>query len=126
MPELGGIICIIGGESYYHCFMRVAGAPIGETNCPNCKGKHAETEIAKPSEAPLEPTSSWSQSASIAPDSAPAADDCVVDEDKDLLDRLGRIYVAPDAVFPAPKTDGGYVIRYRIDKIGGVGPWVAG
>jgi hypothetical protein len=46
VPELGGIICIIGGESYYHCFMRVAGAPIGETNCPNCKGKHAETEIA--------------------------------------------------------------------------------
>src|SRR5687768_17679386 len=33
-PELGGLICIIGGESYYHCFMRVAGAPVGETNCP--------------------------------------------------------------------------------------------
>jgi len=48
----------------------------------------AETEIAKTPEAPLEPTSSWSQSASIAPDSAPAPDDCVVDEDKDLLDRL--------------------------------------
>ena len=48
----------------------------------------AETEIAKTSEAPLESTSSWSQSASIAPDCAPAIDDCVVDEDKDLLDRL--------------------------------------
>jgi RNA polymerase sigma-70 factor (ECF subfamily) len=48
----------------------------------------AETEIAKTSEAPLESTSSWSQSASIAPDSAPAIDDCIIDEDKDLLDRL--------------------------------------
>jgi RNA polymerase sigma-70 factor, ECF subfamily len=48
----------------------------------------AETEIAKTSEAQIESTSSWSQSASIAPDGAPAIDDCVVDEDKDLLDRL--------------------------------------
>jgi len=48
----------------------------------------AETEIAKTSEAQIESTSSWSQSASIAPDCAPAIDDCVVDEDKDLLDRL--------------------------------------
>ena len=48
----------------------------------------AETDIAKTSEAPIESPSSWSQSASIAPDCAPAIDDCVVDEDKDLLDRL--------------------------------------
>jgi len=48
----------------------------------------AETEIAKTSEAPLESTSSWSQSASIAPDCVPATDACIVDEDKDLLDRL--------------------------------------
>src|SRR4051812_43549960 len=48
----------------------------------------AKTEIAKPSETPLESTSSWSQSASIAPDSTPAAEDCIFDEDKDLLDRL--------------------------------------
>ena len=46
VPELGGIICIIGGESYYHCFMCRSAAPVGETNCPNCKGKHAEDEIA--------------------------------------------------------------------------------
>lgn len=45
-PALGGVIGIIGGESYYHCFMRAAGAPVGETNCPNCKGKDPETEIA--------------------------------------------------------------------------------
>jgi RNA polymerase sigma-70 factor (ECF subfamily) len=50
----------------------------------------AETEIAKTPEAPPESTSSWSVSASIAPDSMPATDDCVVDEDKDLLDRLAE------------------------------------
>jgi len=48
----------------------------------------AKTEIAKTPEASTASTSSWSQSASIAPDSAPATVDCVVDEDKDLLDRL--------------------------------------
>jgi hypothetical protein len=45
-PELGGLICIIGGESYYHCFMRASGAPVGETNCPRCKGKDPEEQIA--------------------------------------------------------------------------------
>ena len=48
----------------------------------------AETETAKTSEAPIEQTSPWSQSASIAPEAAPAIDQCIVDEDKDLLDRL--------------------------------------
>lgn len=47
VPELGGVILIIGGESYYHCFMRSAGSKIGETNCPQCKGKLAEDVIAK-------------------------------------------------------------------------------
>ncbi len=45
-PELGGLILIIGGESYYHCFMRAAGSKIGETNCPQCAGKVAEDVIA--------------------------------------------------------------------------------
>src|SRR4029079_6208873 len=40
VPELGGLILIIGGESYYHCFMRAAGAAkIGTTNCPHCNGR---------------------------------------------------------------------------------------
>ena len=41
----------------------------------------------------------------------------------DLLDRLGRVYVAPDFDFPAPKTQGGYVLRYNVERISGVGPW---
>ncbi|MBG0564575.1 PPOX class F420-dependent oxidoreductase [Actinoplanes aureus] len=40
----------------------------------------------------------------------------------DLLNRLGKVYVAPDAEFPAPRKPG-YLIRYRIDRVGGVGPW---
>lgn len=46
VPELGGLVLIIGGESYYHCFMRAAGAGIGRTNCPKCDGKVAEEVIA--------------------------------------------------------------------------------
>lgn len=39
-PDLGGLILIIGGESYYHCFMRPDknGLEAHEkTNCPRCK-----------------------------------------------------------------------------------------
>ena len=46
VPQLGGLILIIGGESYYHCFMRAGGSPIGHTNCPKCEGKVAEDVIA--------------------------------------------------------------------------------
>jgi PPOX class probable F420-dependent enzyme len=42
----------------------------------------------------------------------------------DLLNLLAKVYVAPDAEFPAPRGPG-YILRYDIDKIGGVGPWVA-
>ena len=41
----------------------------------------------------------------------------------ELLDRLTRVYVAPTGTFPAPRRDGGYVVRYEIRRIGGVGPW---
>ena len=47
VPQLGGLILIIGGESYYHCFMRAAGAKIGTTNCPRCNGKVPEDVIAR-------------------------------------------------------------------------------
>jgi PPOX class probable F420-dependent enzyme len=41
----------------------------------------------------------------------------------DLLDRLAKVYLGPDQTFPAPRTPGGYVVRYQIERIGGVGPW---
>ena len=44
------------------------------------------------------------------------------DETWDLLNRLAKVYVAPDAEFPAPRGPG-YIIRYRVERISGVGPW---
>ncbi|GGS34662.1 MULTISPECIES: PPOX class F420-dependent oxidoreductase [Actinokineospora] len=44
------------------------------------------------------------------------------DDAWDLLDRLAKVYMAPDAEFPAPKGPG-YVVRYRVERVGGVGPW---
>jgi PPOX class probable F420-dependent enzyme len=43
----------------------------------------------------------------------------------DLLDRLAKTYIAPDAEFPAPRT-AGFIVRYAIERIGGVGPWAQG
>ena len=43
----------------------------------------------------------------------------------DLLNRLTKVYISPDTEFPAPKGPG-YIVRYEVERIGGVGPWVAG
>jgi PPOX class probable F420-dependent enzyme len=45
------------------------------------------------------------------------------DDAWDLLNRLTKVYVSPDTEFPAPKGPG-YVVRYSVERIGGVGPWV--
>jgi PPOX class probable F420-dependent enzyme len=42
----------------------------------------------------------------------------------DLLNRLAKVYMSPDADFPAPKGSG-YIVRYSVDRIGGVGPWAS-
>jgi len=41
-----------------------------------------------------------------------------------LLNRLAKVYLAPDAEFPAPKGPG-YIARYEVERIAGVGPWEA-
>jgi PPOX class probable F420-dependent enzyme len=41
----------------------------------------------------------------------------------DLLDGLTKVYMSPEDEFPAPKGPG-YIARYAIERIGGVGPWV--
>ena len=43
----------------------------------------------------------------------------------DLLNGLAKVYLGPEVTFPAPRGPG-YVLRYRVERIGGVGPWVAG
>jgi PPOX class probable F420-dependent enzyme len=45
------------------------------------------------------------------------------DDAWDLLNRLTKVYMSPDTEFPAPKGPG-YIVRYSIERIGGVGPWV--
>jgi PPOX class probable F420-dependent enzyme len=40
----------------------------------------------------------------------------------ELLDRLAKIYISPDAGFPAPR-GAGYVVRYAVERVSGVGPW---
>jgi len=42
----------------------------------------------------------------------------------DLLDRLTKVYMDADTEFPAPK-EPGFIVRYKVERIGGVGPWVA-
>jgi PPOX class probable F420-dependent enzyme len=42
----------------------------------------------------------------------------------DLLNALTKIYVSPGTEFPAPNAPG-YIVRYTIERIGGVGPWTS-
>lgn len=42
----------------------------------------------------------------------------------DLLNRLTKVYMAPDTEFPAPRGEG-FVLRYRVERVGGVGPWAS-
>jgi len=46
----------------------------------------------------------------------------------DLLARLARIYIGPDANFPPPllRSRPGFVTRIRPDRFGGLGPWAKG
>ncbi len=45
-PELSGIVLIIGGEGFYHCYMRPHGVEKGHTNCSRCEKLGAETVVA--------------------------------------------------------------------------------
>ncbi len=42
-----------------------------------------------------------------------------------LLTRLAKAYVGPDAEYP-DESQTGYIVRYSIERIGGVGPWAEG
>jgi PPOX class probable F420-dependent enzyme len=45
------------------------------------------------------------------------------DDTWDLLNRLTKVYVTADTEFPAPRGPG-YTVRYSVERVGGVGPWV--
>jgi PPOX class probable F420-dependent enzyme len=42
----------------------------------------------------------------------------------ELLQHLARTYIGPDVVFPAmPNPPPGFVVRIRVDRLGGIGDW---
>ena len=45
-PKLDGVTIIIGGEGFYHCYMRPYGVEKGHTNCARCEPLGAETVVA--------------------------------------------------------------------------------
>ena len=45
-PKLDGLMLIIGGEGFYHCYMRPFGVEKGETSCERCKPLGADTVVA--------------------------------------------------------------------------------
>jgi len=45
-PQLDGAVVIIGGEGFYHCFMRPYGVEKGHTNCARCEAVGAEQTVA--------------------------------------------------------------------------------
>jgi hypothetical protein len=45
-PELDGLVLIIGGEGFYHCFMRPYGTAKGHTNCERCEALGADTVVS--------------------------------------------------------------------------------
>jgi hypothetical protein len=46
LPELAGVVLIIGGEGFYHCHMRPHGVAKGHTNCARCEPLGAEAAVA--------------------------------------------------------------------------------
>lgn len=46
VPDLDGIEMIVGGESFYHCFMRPHPLVKGHTNCARCEALGAETVVS--------------------------------------------------------------------------------
>ena len=47
VPSLGAYVCIIGGEGFYHCYMRADPRPGGKTNCPRCRKKPPQETVGK-------------------------------------------------------------------------------
>lgn len=45
----------------------------------------------------------------------------------DLMARHAKVYVSPDTQVPVSKeSEPGFLVRYSITRIGGIGPWATG
>jgi PPOX class probable F420-dependent enzyme len=43
----------------------------------------------------------------------------------DLMTKHAKVYVSPDAEVPVPEgSESGFIVRYSITRISGIGPWV--
>jgi len=47
LPDVAGMICLVGGEGFFHCFTRPSGDFSGATSCPNCRDRDASVEVAR-------------------------------------------------------------------------------
>ena len=45
-PDLNGLVLIVGGEGFYHCYMRPHDAEKGHTNCERCERAGPERVVA--------------------------------------------------------------------------------
>jgi hypothetical protein len=45
-PQLSGVVIIVGGEGFYHCYMRSFGVAKGRSACPRCDTLGAEPVVA--------------------------------------------------------------------------------
>jgi PPOX class probable F420-dependent enzyme len=44
----------------------------------------------------------------------------------DLMTKHAKVYVSPDAEVPVPEeSEPGFIVRYSITRIGGIGPWAS-
>jgi PPOX class probable F420-dependent enzyme len=78
-----------------------------------------DPRVAISLEAPREPGVFLAHYATIK---ATASIEGPTEEAWELLNRLTKVYMDPHADFPAPRAAGS-LVRYTIEKIGGVGPW---
>jgi PPOX class probable F420-dependent enzyme len=46
------------------------------------------------------------------------------DQTWDLLNRLTKVYMSPDSEYPRARKPG-YIVRYTVERVSGVGPWAA-
>lgn len=70
--------------------------------------------IVSPDRGPMTPYLAISGTARVEDGGAP-----------ETLAELAKTMIGPGADFPPPDSPPGYLLRIRIDKVGGVGPWAS-
>lgn len=46
VPDVAGMICLVGGEGFLHCFTRPQGDFSGRSTCPRCRNRDASGDVA--------------------------------------------------------------------------------